>query len=306
MLNQHFDLNLLRALDALLRERSVTRAAQRLFVTQQAMSGSLKRLRELFADDLLVRVGGHLEPTPQGAALIEPVHEVMLQIALALETTPAFDPGQTTRRFRVAMSDYATVTILPLVMAQLSRSAPGIVLDIQLIDDAVFRDLSAGELDFGLLPHNWRLYQDSKPEGILSQTLFTDDFVCVVDQHNPISDKLDRSSYLSLSHNTVRLGGGVRSIVENAWLVNQIAPRIAATTTSFTSLVSMIAGTTMIATVQRRLATRLAPAFSVRIVECPIPVEMLVEDLNWHLRSDRDLASQFVRSIFANAAAQMI
>ena len=305
MMLDRFDLNLLRALDALLRERSVTRAAAQLHVTQQAMSGSLRRLRELLSDELLVRVGSRLEPTPLGSALIEPVHEVMLSIALALETTPVFDPAKTTRRFRIAMSDYATVTILPLLMAQLARAAPGIVLDIQMIDDAVFRDLGTGELDFGLLPSNWRLYQESKPEGILSQTLFTDDFVCVVDQSNPIQDRLDVDDYLSAPHNTVRLGGGVRSIVENAWLINQITPRIAATTTNFTSLVSMIAGTSMIATVQRRLAAKLAPALEVRILECPISVEPLVEDLNWHVRSDRDVASRFVREIFARAAAEM-
>lgn len=305
MVPHQFDLNLLRALDALLQERNVTRAAARLHVTQQAMSGSLKRMRELFDDALLERVGKHLEPTPLGAALLQPVHEVMLQIDLVLATTPTFDPGRTTRRFRIAMSDYATVTILPLLMAQLSRTAPGIVCEIQLIDDRVFRDLEAGELDLCLLPSNWRLYQDCKPENILSQTLFGDDFVCVVDRHNPIGDVFDVPAYLSLPHNIVRLGGGVRSIVENAWLMNQITPRIAATTTSFTSLVTMIAGTTMIATVQRRLAMQFAASLGIRLLECPIPVEPLLEDMSWHVRSERDPAHRFLRESFIEAAAGM-
>lgn len=302
----HFDLNLLRALEALLREKNVTRAAEQLHVTQQAMSGSLKRLREHFGDELLIRVGGHLEPTPLGAALLGPVREVMLQIAQALETTPSFDPGRAVRRFRIAMSDYATVTILPRLMAQISATAPGITCEIQLIDDAVFRDIEAGELDFCVLPSNWRLYQDTKPEGVRSLTLFQDDFVCVVDRDNPaVGDALTLSEYLSLSHNVVRLGGGVLSIVENAWIVNQVAPKITATTTSFASLIFMIPGTPMVATAQRRLAMSLSRMLPIRILDCPIPVETLQEDLSWHVRNDLDPAHRFLRETFLCAAATM-
>ena len=301
-----FDLNLLRALDALLRERNVTRAAEQLHVTQQAMSGSLKRLREHFADDLLVRVGPGLELTPQGAALVLPVREVMLQIALALEATPAFEPASSDRHFRIAMSDYATVTILPHLMAYLSRHAPGIVCDIRLIDDAVFRDLQEGKLDFCALPHNWRLYQDHKPRDVHSLPLFTDDFVCVVDQANAsVGDTLSLEQYLGMSHNMVRLGGGVRSIVEGAWASAAFSPRIAATTTSFASLIFMIPGTSLVATAQRRLATKFTQMLPIRVLECPLPVDRLRQDLSWHVRSEGDLAHRFMRQAFDAAGAAM-
>lgn len=302
---QLLDLNLLRALDALLREKSVTRAAVRLNVTQQAMSGSLRRLRDYFGDELLVRVGRLLEPTALGAALTGPVREVMLQIALALETTPVFDPAVASRRFRIAMSDYATVTILPHLMAQLS-AARGIVCEIELIGDAVFRDLEAGKLDFCVLPSNWRLYQDNKPVGVQSLKLFEDDFVCVVDADNAgVGDTLTIETYLSLPHNMLRLGGGVRSIVEQAWLMNGISPRIAATTTSFASLIFMIAGTSLVATAQRRLATKFAQMLPIRILECPLPIDRLEADLSWHIRNDSDPAHRFMRGAFLAAAASM-
>lgn len=298
-----FDLNLLRSLDALLRERNVTRAAEQIHVTQQAMSGTLKRLRQSLNDALLVPVGRHLEPTPLATAMAGPVRDLILQIELVLATTPRFEPMLTKRRFKIAMSDYATVTLLPLLMAQLSRTAPGIVCDIKLIDDVVFGDLDAGELDFGLLPENWRLFRDAKPASISSHCLFADDFVCVLDENNSVGAALTLEGYLALPHNMVRLGSGVRSIVDNAWQIADIAPAVAATTTSFTSLISMVPGTKMVATVQRRLAMSMARALPIRIYECPIPVDRLIEELSWHRRYEHDPAHRFMRETFVTAAA---
>ncbi len=301
-----FDLNLLRALDTLLRERNVTRSAQMLNVTQQAMSGSLKRLRERFDDELLIRVGRRLELTPLGAALVVPVRELMQQIMLTLETTPVFDPRQVRRHFRIAMSDYATVTILPHLMAQISDRAPGLVCEIQLIGDTVYRDLEDGKLDFCVLPSNWRLYQDSKPQGIRSVALYRDDFVCVVDANNTaVGETLTLDEYLALPHNVVKLGGNVRSIVEQAWITHQLSPRVVATTTSFASLVFMIAGTSMVATAQRRLALKFARMLPIRILECPIAIEPLQADLSWHVRHNDDPAHHFLREAFAAAGAEM-
>ena len=297
-----FDLNLLRALDALLRERNVTRAAALLNVTQQAMSGTLKRLREHFSDNLLTHVGRGFELTSLGNALINPVQEVMLQIGRLLETTPMFEPAQSLRRFRIAMSDYATITILAPLMSALSRRAPGIVCDIQLLDDGVFRDLDSGALDFCLLPSNWRLYQADRPDGILSQRLFEDDFVCVVDANNPVGLALTIEEYVALPHNTVRLGGGVRTIIENAWTLNRLVPRVVATTTSFTSLITMVVGTPIIATVQRRLAAQFAHVLPIRVLECPMPIDRMQQDLSWHRRNDHDLAHRFMRQQFRIAA----
>ena len=300
-----FDLNLLRTLDALLRERSVTRAAEQLNVTQQAMSGSLKRLREQFGDELLVQVGRRFELTPLGAALSGPVHEVMLHILRVVKTKPRFDAEQSTHRFRIGMSDFAALTILPPLMAELSRRAPDVVCDIKPIGENVFDDLALGTLDFCLLPSNWRIYQENLPDGIRSSFLFEDDFVCVFDAENPVGDVLTVEDYMSMPHNTVRLGGDVRTIVENAWTLNRLVPKIAATSSSFTSLLAMVVGTPMVATVQRSLAAKLAASFPIRILECPIPIDTMVQNLSWHQRNEQDPAHIFMRECFANAATTL-
>ena len=300
-----FDLNLLRTLDTLLQERSVTRAAERLHVTQQAMSGTLKRLREQFNDDLLVQVGRRLEPTPMGNALIKPLREVMLHIGRVVDTRPTFDPMRTTRRFRMAMSDYANLIIAPRLLRELVYRAPDIICDHRPLGDSMFRDLESGVLDFGVLPSNWRLYQDRMPDNVHSTVIFEDDFVCVVDESHPASDVLTIDDYASRPHLAMWVGGDVRTIVQNAWTINRLVPKIAATSTSFTSLVSMVVGTPMIATVQRRLATHFEKCWPIKVLECPIPIEAVVEQLSWHERNRDDLAHSFMRDCFARISTML-
>src|ERR1700757_4799238 len=106
---RRFDLNLLPSLDALLAHQNVTRAAEQLFVMQQAMSGALSRLRAHFEDELLIRVGRHLELTPLAKSLVRPVREALLASQAALDTRPSFDPATARRPCRIAMSDYASL-----------------------------------------------------------------------------------------------------------------------------------------------------------------------------------------------------
>ena len=189
---QQFDLNLLRALDALLHERNVTRAAERLHVTQQAMSGALRRLREHFDDPLLLRIGRGFEPTPQAAALIGPVRDALLRIERALQIRPTFEAASSERRFAIAMSDYAAITLLPAVMARLSVEAPNLVLDVKLIDSATIDEIERGDLDLCLLPSDWTLFRDWRPRDVRSAPLYGDDFVCVAGAGNrAVGDAID-------------------------------------------------------------------------------------------------------------------
>jgi len=300
------DLNLLRALDALLTEQNVTRAAERTCVTQQAMSGSLRRLRDHFDDELLIRVGRHLEPTPLAHALRRPIRDVILQIDQTLDIKPIFEPLRSCRQFRVAMSDYAGITFLPFLTPLLSVEAPNISIDIRPINNQVHHDVEQGELDFCLLPHNWRLYQSSSPAGLKSLTLFEDDFVCVIDAAHPdVGDGMSGDQYAALPHCVARFGSGVRSLVEQAWVDARLPLHIAATATTFTHLLFMVAGTRMVATAQRKLFAALQPMLRIRATECPIAIERLNESLSWHERNDGDQAHSFMRDLFANAARAM-
>lgn len=300
-----FDLNLLRALDALLEERSVSRAAQRLHVTQQAMSGSLRRLREQFQDELLVRVGRGMRLTALGAALADPVRELNMEIVATLETHAVFDPATSRRRFRIVMSDYATLTLLPPLMATLAATAPNIVCDVAPMRHAMLDDLATGKTDFCVLPSDSYLFTNGLdvPEGLKSTPLYTDDFVCVVDANHPdVGDAMSLDQYLSASHNLLSLGGGTRSIIEESWLAERISPRVIATTSSFASLIWMLPGTALVATAQRRLATRFQAFLPIRIVECPVPIRPLNAVLRWHVRNDGDPAHLFMRRAIVTAA----
>lgn len=302
-----FDLNLIRALDALLSDMNVTRAAARLCVTQQAMSGSLRRLREHFDDPLLVRVGRHLEPSPLGRALREPVRELSLRIGLTLEVAPGFDPATTSRSFRIALSDYASMIFLPHFVPLMARAAPNILCEFRPINDVVYRDVEQGELDFCILPHNWRLYQRTKPRDLRTSDLFSDDFVCVVDRDHPvIGETMTMDQYVEQPHCSVAFPGGVRSMIDSAWAREQLDLTIKTVAPSFAALVFMVAGTPMIATAQRRLVRALAPVLSIRTVECPVQIGRLDEALSWHMRHDDDPAHRFVRQKFAEATAAMM
>jgi len=300
-----FDLNLLRALHVLLRERNVTRAANELHVTQQAMSGSLKRLRQYFDDPIFVRVGQHLEPTPMALALVAPVRDAMQQIALTLETTPTFAPEVTKRHFRIAMSDHASLTLLPNLIANLAHIAPGISYEIQPVTKRTMYDLDLGELDFCIMPQNHG-HQSNLSNKIRTLPLFNDCFVCVIDENNAlIGEKLSLDQYVSMYHAALKMADGFQSLVEVSWINAGISPHVAATASNFTSLICMVPETPLIATVHRRLAIKFKAMAPVRILECPVRIDVTRQQLNWHFRNDNDPTHLFVRNAFVSASETM-
>ncbi|MGD9827872.1 MAG: LysR family transcriptional regulator, partial [Hyphomicrobiaceae bacterium] len=128
---RRIDLNLLVALDALLRERHVTRAAHAVGLSQPAMSSSLARLRHVFSDELLVRTATGMQPTPRAEALIEPVRQALAQIERALASDRGFDAGASARHFAVRLSDLLGFLLLPRLMDRIARSAPRVGLDVK-------------------------------------------------------------------------------------------------------------------------------------------------------------------------------
>src|SRR5688572_23957182 len=153
-----FDLNLLIALDALLREKNVTRAAERVFVSQPAMSAALHKLREYFNDPLLVRVGREMDLTPRAISLVEPVREALLRIQVMLGTQPTFDPMTARRDFTVIMSEEAVPGVLPALLRTLSIEAPQLDLHIEMISPSALSRLEYGEADLCLCLENLQMF----------------------------------------------------------------------------------------------------------------------------------------------------
>jgi LysR family nod box-dependent transcriptional activator len=174
------DLNLLVALDALLDERRITRAAERLSLSQSAISGMLARLREYFDDELLVPVGRALELTPLARELAVPVRNVLLQIQTVVSINPEFKPSTAKRHFKIATSDYVISVFLGRAIPMLEIIAPDITLEFmpQVEDSA--EKLRRGEYDFLIIPEPF--IADDQPH----TPLFDDEYTCVVWEGNTV------------------------------------------------------------------------------------------------------------------------
>ncbi|NEP19687.1 MAG: LysR family transcriptional regulator [Leptolyngbya sp. SIO4C1] len=197
------DLNLLTVFDALMAERHVTRAGERLGLSQPATSNALARLRQLTRDELFVRSGGRLQPTPTAIALAQQIQPALQQIAAALQREQPFEPATSDRVFTIGMTDYVEFALLPKLLERLQQVASEVKLQIRAGERSqLLALLDSGEADLicGLFPE-----QIAWHEG---QRLFREEFVCVCRQDHPsIGDTLSLEDYLSVSHLLVSIKG---------------------------------------------------------------------------------------------------
>src|SRR3984957_4200568 len=168
------DLNLLVALDALLAERSITHAAERLNLSPSATSGALARLRTYFDDELLTQIGRRMVPTPLGESLEGSVRDCLLLVQATVDIRPRFDPLNSKRNFTLMMSDYVSTALMPAALRQLEREAPGITIEPIGNENEPWEALGRGEIDFLVLPKNF--IRDGHP----AEVLFEDEYVCVL------------------------------------------------------------------------------------------------------------------------------
>jgi DNA-binding transcriptional LysR family regulator len=276
------DLNLLMVLDALFVEKNVTRAGERIHLSQSATSGALSRLREYFKDDLLVPVGRKMVLTPLAEELAHPVRELLQHAEAVIRRTPVFSPESSERKFRIFMSDYIALVLMTRALPQIQRHAPGITLQIMpLRTDA----LEQGDADLAILP--MQILAKDHP----FEVLFQDEFVCIACATNKrIGKSLSLRDYLSLGHVVVRFGEQqeVPSLEEEFLGSLGQKRRIEVVTTGFTLLPHLILGTTRIATIQRRLAEFYARQMPLKIVQLPKPLPRLEEVMQWHAFRNAD------------------
>lgn len=297
-----FDLNLLLALEALLAERHVTRAAERLYVSQPTMSGMLQRLREHFDDQILIRVGREMQPTPKAKALYEPVRNVLLTVRALMEAQPIFEPASARRTFRLFISDYATVVFLPHVMRYLGKEAPHIQLESKLISSNSYERMESGEADLVIAPDDWRLMGALRQnENLNCLPLFSDRFICIVSADHPeIGDQLSLEDFCRLPHAVTRFGGNAMTVEEAALRRASIDFEAAVITPHFSSLLSLLPGTRLMATVQERLLKALGGSLPLKSFNPPIEIPTLNEGLMWHPRNDYDPAHVWLRHVFVD------
>lgn len=294
------DLNLLVALDILMTERSITRAANRLNLSQSATSGVLARLREYFEDELLVQVGRSMVLTPLAESLTSPIRDVLLQIQTTVEIRTAFDPATSTRHFRVVSSDYPSAVLLADVGRRLHLAAPGITMEIVAPHDGFMEQVDRGEIDLLIMPEKYLSTQHP------SQTLFEDNYSCVVWASNTlVGDTLTLEQFTSLGHVSTLFGVQRQAPSFEEWFMKSsgITRRIEATTNTFSAMPQFVIGTNRIATMHTRLATLSAHYYPLRLLKTPIKMPNVVESMQWHKIFDKDPAHAWFRGLLSEVAA---
>ena len=272
----NFDLNLLVALDALLAERNVTRAAERLNVTQSAMSASLRRLREALQDDLLVQVGRRMVPTAQALELAPRVSAALLQLRGLISSSTGFDPATSNRRFVIAASDYIATVLLTPLMRDFEQAAPGLRLDIVLPSERTPGLLDRGEYDLMLTPHEFMA------EGHPAELVFEERQVVVGWSDNPILQQpLDLPTFINARHVGVRIDGR-KTFVERALEQTGLSLNEELIAPSFIQVPHFLPGTGRIALMHERLARHMARILPLTLAEPPLAITPMQEMAQYH------------------------
>jgi LysR family nod box-dependent transcriptional activator len=292
------DLNLLVALDALLSEKSITRASRRLNLSQSATSGVLARLREYFRDELLMPVGRTLSLTPLAVSLIEPVRDVLLQIQRTIEVKPEFDPATAKREFRILASDFVSTVLLGELGRRISMEAPGISINISLATSAPTEQLERGEVELVILPK--RYMAESQP----TKLLFKETYTCIAWTGNElIGETLSLDQYMELGHVSSRFGTANTSFEEHFLKESGYDRRIEVWTANFTSLPHFVIGTNRIATMHSRLARMLACYYPIRLLAPPIEFPKVEMCMQWNRFLEQDRSHRWLRNMLIEIAS---
>lgn len=295
------DLNLLVALDALLTERNVTRAGERIYLSQSAMSNALSRLRQYFDDELLVPVGGKLEPTPRAELLHEAVKDVLLRIDTTVAAQPEFDPTRSDREFTMFVSDYSMEVLIPRLLALALQQGSRVRLRLKPQVAHPYRSLERGEADLLIIPDIF--CSPDHPQ----ELLFEDHFVCVVWKDSPLADgEMTIERYLGASHVTMRPADEELPVLEKWFTLGQgLERRIAVSTYNFGAIPFMVVGSDLIGTVHSRLARRVLPAIPVVLKPVPLPAVSFHQTMQWHKYRTRDPGLVWLRGLLHEAATHL-
>lgn len=295
------DLNQLVVLDALLSERSVKKAAERLFLTPPATSCALARLREYFDDELLMLVGKTMVLTPRGESLRKPVRDVLLRVQTITTTNPNFDPRTSDRKFVIETSDYAMNVFMGDVIRRVSSEAPLMQFELKLAGPHAHANLDNGDVDILIVPEFFTA------PGHPKEQLFEDAWSCVAWTNNDrIRDPFNIEQYLELGHVIIQWDAGrLISADERAAIEHGYTRRHEVLVPNFMVIAQMIVGTQRISTLQTRLARMLSLSTPLKVLPSPMPIPPLIEHLQWSKYRDLDPALVWLRKLMHSVAAEM-
>ncbi len=296
------DLNLLVALDALLTDRNISRAGERIHLSQPAMSNALARLRDYFGDDLLVSVGRKMELTPRAEVLKEAVRDVLVRIDTSVAAQPQFDCKNTDRVFKLFVSDYSMEVLMPHVLsiAQDLNSRARFQLCPQTAHPA--KTLERGEADLLVIPSPY--CSTEHPQ----QPLFEDEFVCVVWKGSSHARHgITAESYSQADHIVMRPSDQVEFAFGDRHIHGVIGEtrRIQVSTYSFAALPFLVVGTELIATMHHLQAQLVGVNSAVSLIPLPIETPKLQQAMQWHKYRTQDPGLVWLRQLMNSAAARL-
>lgn len=299
----NIDRALLRSFVALVQERSVSKAALRIGISQPAMSSALARLRDLFRDPLLLRGRGVMTTTQRALELSSQVQEVLERLDKLMAGGATFDPATSTANFTVTAPGYVENTFIPALLARLRIEAPHVSLEVRSVNpDRINEWLESGEVDVRI---GW--VRDPVPS-VRATVLIRDRFVCLIGQQHPgIGKRMTLEQYVQAPQ--VRARASLRSDfwrwADDALMEHQPRPRVTCIVQDYMATASIVAETDLIAIVPERLATRFAEQYSLRVVDPPFDLPNITITGYWHERTHLSPPHQWFRATLAETAGQM-
>jgi LysR family transcriptional activator of mexEF-oprN operon len=296
---RRLDITLLLVFEEAMAQRKLSAAAKRLGLTQSAISHAVKRLRDVFDDELFVRTPHGVQPTPRALALRAPLAEALSLINGTIRA-PTFDPARDERIFRIAASDYETALFAPLLLSSsVHTSAPRFIFRTMVRRDGIDA-LQTADVDL-LLGYMWDAHPNCD-----SVTLFDEDYLVVMRRGHPVLDHpMDLQRYASCSHVLVSPGGTISGIVDKAIESVGLSRRVSLAVPYFLTALSTVARSDLIATVPRRLATRHAEDFGLITLSPPLEIRSFPVKMIWNRRLSADPALQWLRGAIQSAILQL-
>jgi DNA-binding transcriptional LysR family regulator len=293
-----YDLNLLPVFVALMEERSVTRAAQRLGMTQPALSNALARLRTMLQDHLFVRERYGIQPTPIALELAPGIAEALAKLDDAVLGQQDFDPAEAERLLIIAPNGYVEFVLVPAIVARLRELAPGIKLRLtpygnDLVETGVVSGTTALALGRMVDP----------PDNLVVQHLMDEGLACVVRADHPeVRDGISREQFERLKHVIVLPPGRLRAGLFQALAQQQLKRDVAISVTNFFAVAEMVAVTDYCATLQSLICRRLAHDPRLRVLPAPVDLGTFPVEMAWHVRYRQDPAHRWLRSLIGDVA----
>lgn len=295
MIARRPELRLLTSLEALLETRSVSQAADRLGVSQPAMSRTLARLRDQLGDPLLVRSRGGMVPTPRAEALAGPLRRWLTQ-GEDLLRPDAFTPGRLDRTFRVASTDFGILSVVKPAVRRITETAPAACLQISALSSASLKHLADGRLDLVIIGY------PPQGAGVLSRRLFTERRLGLVREGHPVvGGEIGIDAFFEWPHVTPLVGEGFADPLEYA-PDHLRRRRVAISAPSFSSVPDLVAESDALAVLPARAALHFAALYGLHTFEPPVDLPAFGYFMAWHQRSTDDAATQWL--IEEIAAAQ--